>query len=236
MEPDEESRPAHLRKAKNTSLPPAFPGQLGLVGTATTPFTDHSGQKAMSVYWGRAPSSGAPILPPLWSFQFYVTFGATADSDPSLPEKLLTASTKARSDTFPIRLDINYLPGADSEKCMGHYRAEKAARLEAGAPLLVTDPYSEYGANFSFLVIVEHADWMTKGGTTILFDNDDPEGSREPVINSDSEWGDVSQQSAMSSKRSIGESLYSLRGWTPTWESGNELYDEKLEQGRSDWS
>jgi hypothetical protein len=235
IERSEESLPVNLR-AKNTTITPSFPSLLGLVGTASTTFTDYNGQKAVSAYWGRAPSSGAPFLPSLWSFQFYVVFGATADSDRGLPEQLLAAPARSMHDRYPIRLDVNFLPSADPERCMDHYRAEKAARQKAGAPLLVTDPYGEAGVNFSFLVMIEHADWESMGATTVVFDDDDPDEPGKVLMSHGLEWGNLSRNRGINDKLFVGETLHSLKYETPAWDLGNELYDEMLEQGRSDWS
>jgi hypothetical protein len=227
-------RAAKLR-AKKPNLPPSGPRQLIPVKTETKPFTDHSGQKGISVYQGQTPSPGAPILPPLWSFQYYVTYGATADSDPGLPEQLLLASLRPLSEGYPIRLDVNFLPDADSEKCMQHYRAEKVARENAGAPLLLNDPYGESGVHFSFLVMIEHEDWEGKGGTTVIFDDDHPDDSMGVILRSGLEWGNMHRNRVVHDKPFVAETLHSLRYETPSWDSGNEKYDERLEQGRSDW-
>jgi hypothetical protein len=215
-------------------------GGDGRSGTVSATFIDHAGQKAVSAYWGRAPSPGAPILPPLWSFQFYVTYGATADSDPDLPKQLLAVSMRATIDVCPIRLDVNFLPGADPERCMQHYRDEKAARVQAGAPLLVTDPYQEY-SKFSFLVMIEHAEWEFLGGTTVVFDGDEPddpehpEQTRKETVDRNVEWGDASNPNVRpSAKAPLGQTMHYL-GSTPAWDEGNELYERQLEQGRSSW-
>jgi hypothetical protein len=230
MEPREESPPVDLRaKAKAFRAPLKI---LDPVRVASTPFTDHNGQKGVFAYTGKAPSLGGPMLPPLWSFQFYITFGALADSDPSLPEKLLWACRRSMVEGYPLRLDVNFLPGADPERCMEHYRAEKVARQEAGAPLPVTNPYGQSFGTLSFLVLIEHADWESKGATTVSFDFSDEE-SGEPYIKRDIMWGDYSPPPF---EQYLGQVLHSLTYATPGRDESNDLYDARLEQGRSDWS
>lgn len=208
--------------------------------TAFATFFDHNGQKAISAYWGRRPYPDEPVLPPLWSFQFYITFGPVADSDLILPRQLLEKAMRPGTDNdlVPLRLDINFLPGAVPVECMEHYRAEKAARLAAGTRLLLTDPYEEY-SKFSFLFIIEHAEWETMGATTVLFDNldlDDPDDSdqrREVQIERNVKWtGDMQDASR---KPFLGETIRSLR-MTPAWDGGEEKYSQKLAEGRSDWN
>jgi hypothetical protein len=236
MESREESPRPDVR-AKDTTAAPKPLKQILLVPEKANlkPFTDHRGQKGVSAYWGRPLSPGAPVLPPLWSFQFYVTFGATADSDPDLPAQICEATLRSISDRYPMRLDFNFLPDADPEKCMEHYCAETAARQEAGARLLVTDPHGDAGVLFSFLLMIEHADWESKGATTVSFNQRGPDGPGRVEVIRGFEWGNKSNSHDDNDKEFVGQVLHSLRGGTDAWNEGLDLYDEKLAQGRSDW-
>ena len=85
---------------------------------ASTTFTDHTGKSVTSAYYGNSPHSRAPNLPPIWSFHYYVTFGATAKTAFTLPEDLVEATKRPLSEVLPFRLDIYFLAGANTENCI----------------------------------------------------------------------------------------------------------------------
>ncbi|CAJ2502344.1 Uu.00g097380.m01.CDS01 [Anthostomella pinea] len=184
------------------------------------PFTDHTGRRAISAYWGKRPRADAPILPPQWSFQFYVTSGATTDSAPELPERLLAATRKPVLDSYPIRLDVIFMPGADTNELL--------------------DAYHEGRAHFNLLVQVEAEDWEIVGATVVSFDlKSDYHDEAEPSTNIERnvQWGDLKAASGrgVAETRFVGELLHDTAGASGQDEMNNAYY-EKLEQGRSDWA
>ncbi|KAK5157865.1 hypothetical protein LTS14_003787 [Recurvomyces mirabilis] len=170
-----------------------------LQGQTTASFTDQSGCTAISAYYGKRPRAGAAILPPNWSFQVYVTYGAIAQPALDLPERLLTAIKAPVLDSYPLRLDVRFAPSASVETCVEHYRADKAARLEAGAPLQVLDHYQESYTKLSVFVQIEHEDWKAKGAAVVSFDMtsglDDEGDSPQTSIQRDVQWGDLRRAS-----------------------------------------
>jgi len=205
---------------------------------ASTPFTDHTGNRATSAYYGHSPRPGAPVLPPLWSFHYYITFGAKAaeetasSSSPSssLPEALVKATKNPLLEPHPFRLDIYFLPGASAEACMTHYRAERTSRLSAPPPRNFIDSYRDPYSAFSMLVQVESPDWETEGATLALFDMTsryDGEGE-QPSTNVDRNvpWG---------GDESVGIRLQRMAGGTRRDEMTN-AYEERLREGHSDWA
>lgn len=91
--------------------------------------------------------------------------------DPAeLAEQLLTAARKPMVHVYPIRINVNFLPGANIEDCMAHYRTEKAARVAPEAPLKVTDLYNDWLSRFSLFVHTPDSDWEEQGATIVAFD------------------------------------------------------------------
>ncbi|GAB7323579.1 hypothetical protein MBLNU13_g07076t2 [Cladosporium sp. NU13] len=125
---------------------------------ASTSFTDHTGKSAISAYYGDSPQPGAPILPPIWSFHYYVTYGVTAETAYTLPQGLVKATKKPLSEVPPFRLDIYFLPGGSIDNCTQHYRNEKASRQHISPPRNFIDPYSDAYGQFKFFVQIMAAD------------------------------------------------------------------------------
>lgn len=200
---------------------------------ASTTFTNHTGKLAISAYYGDSPQLGAPILPPIWSFHYYVTFGATAETAYTLPQDLVKATKRPLLEVPPFRLDIYFLPGASTEDRTQHYRGEKASRQSAPPPRNFIDPYSDAYGEFQFFVQIEAADWETTGATLVSFDSTsrfDDEGTPPSThVERNRPWGD--QEDFVSS---VGASLKQIAGDIGRDEM-TEAYEERLSSGHSDW-
>lgn len=198
---------------------------------ASTSFTDHSGNRAISAYYGDSPRPGAPILPPQWSFHYYVTFGATAETASILPEDLVKATREPVFDVYPIRLDVYFFPGASTEACMSHYRSKQAARQSAPPPRNFIHLYRTATDECKVLVQIDSADWRKAGATFVIFDATSPwlDDEAEPPsthIHRNVPWVDQSQFDD-----SLGTHLHHLAGQ----DEMNTVYHERLSAGHSDW-
>lgn len=202
---------------------------------ASTLFTDHRNNHATSAYYGRSPHPGAPILPPQWSFHYYVTSGATAKTASTLPEALVKATKKPVSGPCPFRIDIYFLPGNSTEACVEHYRGEKAARLSAPPPRNFIDPYCDAYSEFSVLVQIEKTNWEAAGATFVVFDcapEKGEEGEEEPEmhVTRNVPWGDLGDF-----VDSVG---YCLHHMAPAMgrDEMTDIYEERLRGGHSEWA
>lgn len=90
------------------------------------PFYDHDGNASVMVSW--APTDQP--LPPLYSFEIYVTSPENTPPESLWAVELLQALSMSRyaPETTGYRLDIYFRPGASVEECERHYDAERAAR------------------------------------------------------------------------------------------------------------
>lgn len=200
---------------------------------AATTFTDHTGTLATSAFYGNSPQPGAPILPPGWSFHYYVTFGAIAETASTLPQDLVKATKTPLLEVPPFRLDIYLLPGASTEDCVEHYRGEKASRQSASPPRNFIDPYSDAYSHFKFFVQIEGADWEETGATLVSFDSTsryDEKGTPHSThVDRNRPWGD--QEDFVNS---VGASLKKIAGDMGRDEM-TEAYEERLSGGHSHW-
>jgi hypothetical protein len=201
---------------------------------ASTTFTDHTGKSATSAWYGDSSQPGAPILPPIWSFHYYVTFGATAETASTLPQDLVKATKRPLSEVPPFRLDIYFLPGASTENCTQHYRHEKASRQHASPPRNFIDPYSNAYSQFKIFVQIEAADWEEAGATLVFFEitsRYDDEGTPPSThIDRNRPWGD--QEDFVNS---VGASLKQIAGDIGR-DDMTEAYENRLSGGHYDWT
>ena len=99
------------------------------------PFTDHTGKTAYMVFQNIIEIP----LPALFSFPIYFTHPNTSMEQVDMAglHKELTTAYK----DFDIRLDMYYLPGADQDDCINHYRSEKSVRGSYKAQLRMFRAY-----------------------------------------------------------------------------------------------
>ncbi|KAH8901212.1 hypothetical protein GQ53DRAFT_4362 [Thozetella sp. PMI_491] len=129
---------------------------------------DHAGNQAISIYRGLARAPTDRILPPLFSFQVYVTFGGSlADVAPRFINQAL--ADFGPSDV--VRFDMYTLsPGSSTADVVTHYRAEREARR--GQPLDVVESYAGYHGDYvSIAIVIASEAWETVDGVNfVLFD------------------------------------------------------------------
>lgn len=118
-------------------LGPAFvtiPGQI--------PFVDHTSTEGISAYIGNrlASASGSDnkVLPPLFSFQVYVTYGPTMAHAPSPMISDFVSRAMAEMNNYdqfgyPIRFDFHFLPGKGVDYIIS------TTALETGRCLIIRD-------------------------------------------------------------------------------------------------
>lgn len=188
----------------------------------------------MSAYWGSQPRPGAPILPPIWSYHYYITFGATAETAPTLPEALVLATKKPISGVTPFRLDVYFLPSASTDACIKHYCGGKASRKITLPPTNFVHSYSDPYSTFNLFVQIEAADWESKEATMFTFDfdsaPDDEDATVEANIQRNLLWGDLNHP-----QDTVGNELQDLVGDEQCVEM-TDVYRERLDEGFSAWT
>lgn len=211
-------------------------------GQTSVPFTDHTGRNAISTYYGHrpVPDVNTPVLPPLWAFQYYVTYRGAIESSSELAEQLLKATRSSSVCLHPVRLDVHFLPGASVEDCIAHYRAEKVARGDVEPALRMLDPYIDAYGRVSVLVVIPDSAWKTNGATVVSFDftsdmlyAEDEREMKEAHFNQVSiEHGVAWQRPASDPQEGmlVGEWLHELRE-----DELQDVYEMRIEQGYSDW-
>ncbi|KAI8630385.1 hypothetical protein F5Y19DRAFT_61055 [Xylariaceae sp. FL1651] len=97
-------------------------------------FIDCHSHPAVSVFRGIQPSESdgntlSGILPPLFSFPVYVTYGATLATVPqSFPQRFLECALYDMIDSDVVRFDIYFHPGSSLADIVRHYTAENRAQ------------------------------------------------------------------------------------------------------------
>ncbi|MCJ1250759.1 hypothetical protein MMC30_007987 [Trapelia coarctata] len=147
------------------------------------PFTDHTGNDGLSIFRGRVKPGQTPLLPP-WSWQIYITYGATASTAGSVPLALYTSLIEQLSSETAqwFRFDVVFLPGADNVACIRHYRAEKRGR--AGGERAMVPSYAGYKSSWqarNVMVVVDREDWAREGVRWVEFDGSEEEEGKEEV-------------------------------------------------------
>ena len=145
-----------------------------------TPETNHSPLTAVT-------DSEKPLLSP-WSWQVYITYGATAEDCDYLPfefYKSIIEQFSTDSHSY-FRFDFLFLPGAGNVACIRHYRGEK--RFRNGGELALVPTYGSHKTAWqrnqnwqplNILIVLDRRDWKAEGVYCLQFDPED-EGKREP--------------------------------------------------------
>lgn len=144
--------------------------------TEQSSFQDHAGNPAVSVwrYYEGSPEQ------PGYSYQVYVTTGHGHDASSTIPTDLLNAIHKNQVYIELWRLDFYFLPLADAETCMEHYRREKAHRQ--GAKMHTVPSYEGTECwHHNVLFRIDDERWKETGLEVVEFDKtdfeDDPNDS-----------------------------------------------------------
>ncbi|KAI4868537.1 hypothetical protein F4820DRAFT_112333 [Hypoxylon rubiginosum] len=131
-------------------------------------FTDCDSQPALSVYRGILSRSevgddgSSKVLPPLFSFQVYVTYGVTLASAPEeLKQKFVAHALADMQDSGIIRFDIYFRHGALPTDIVRHYRAENKA---------LSSYSTDANAFRGVAVILTSEHWESTGVELLFFD------------------------------------------------------------------
>lgn len=89
------------------------------------PFIDHSGHTARMIWTNAAPY---PPLPPLPSWNFYVTDPTVSPNEFNGTEFQCTIFEDSAYTEKPVRFDVYFLPGASAQECINYYYQELQAR------------------------------------------------------------------------------------------------------------
>jgi len=177
-----------MARAKSTGAPR---GPIPRTVTQQVTFQDYAGNPAVSIW---QYTEGSPWQPG-FSYQVYVTAGyGYNDAGSTLPTDLLQALIENQNEVETWRLDLYFLPRADADACMEHYRREKAHRQ--GAEMHTLPSYEGTGCwHHNVLFILDDERWKERGLEVIKFDRvdfeddpDDPlgiseqEAHREPTV------------------------------------------------------
>ncbi|KAK7545134.1 uncharacterized protein J3D65DRAFT_611854 [Phyllosticta citribraziliensis] len=150
-------------------------------------FEDQNGRATLSIWFDKGP----PSLVPLYSFQIYVTAGASP-TQTSEREALGSAlwNDILGNTPFSKRLDLHFLrPGEGNTDIMESHRALVRAEQTADLAKVVVPSY-RYPDNYdyhSLVFIVSDPDWKQFGLKGLYFDPDpsDSTSMTEPVLELD---------------------------------------------------
>ncbi|KUI62257.1 hypothetical protein VP1G_09392 [Cytospora mali] len=200
--------------------------QLGLATVTIpgqNPFIDHTSTEGLSAYIGRrlassVPSSDTRVLPPLFSFQVYITYGSTLADAPSplicdYASRAMAEMNKNDQFEYPIRFDFHFLPGRDVNGIISHYRAEGSVGGRKALIWLLFDPPAEYLQAFP-----EQREAILGNGVS-----DDGVLVTSGVSVQQGEWNSLSVR-----LRTLAES-------NDRWTELKNQYDEAVLRGRTEW-
>lgn len=182
--------PLHPRTSSQTPRSQLSPSRAHI---ASRTVTDAQSNSALSIYRGAVPSTGshtndpANVLPPLFNFQVYVTFGptlaaapgATADLGERLLRQVLRAgSSSARTHQGYVRLDVYFMPRAGLGEVVEHYRASERAVVEeeregSRGVGVGSGPLPSYSLDANpfrcVALVVDSEDWEGEDGAGLLY-------------------------------------------------------------------
>ncbi|KAK8186917.1 uncharacterized protein BKA78DRAFT_355195 [Phyllosticta capitalensis] len=134
-------------------------------------FQDHDGNPGLSVWCGLCS------LPPLFSFQVYITYDlseAEKSDLEALAKRLLNKLLDPSIGVFMIRLDVHILgPGATTEDCVASFRRAKQAPSDDPSMHIVPSYVaSDYHYYHCFFFKVSSPDWERNetGLTSVSFE------------------------------------------------------------------
>lgn len=210
---------------------------------------DHKAAECISVF---SVAESDPPLPPLFSFQTYVTFSTDPDiaHRQDLCVKIFNAFT--HNPNLPSRpcwrLDVHFLPRATKDVCLAHYRANEPVRREQPVRVMKRYKYGSVPAG-GVLVLVDCEEWEEKGVGVVCFDldrgfleRDRAPGEMEVEADGEVYWENVPVCYRGVDEVGIGSRSGQLVG-NRLWDfycrgPGEYLYevwDEAREEGRWEW-
>ncbi|KAK5635351.1 hypothetical protein RRF57_011063 [Xylaria bambusicola] len=207
----------------------------------TVTFDDCNSSPALSIYRGIVPtapaiedSPAAPALPPLFSFQVYVTYKVDIVSErENLAQRFFDIVLEEFQDSDLVRLDIYFRPNATNTQILQHYASEKRALKS----------YATHADGFRVFAIVITSEMWEDNGVHLLFH--DPPAQHLNASEREAILGDGTSEEGLLlvhkpiRQASIGNSLsLDLRGLaynTRDWVDFDERYRAGIEEGRVQW-
>ncbi|TGJ78957.1 hypothetical protein E0Z10_g9799 [Xylaria hypoxylon] len=204
-------------------------------------FDDCDGSPALSIYRGVVPttpaiegSSAAAVLPPLFSFQVYVTYKVDLVSKrENLAQRFSNIALEEFQDSDLVRFDIYFRPNATNTQILQHYGSEKRALKS----------YATHADGFCGFTIVITSETWEENGVHLLF-HDPPaqhlsSSEREAILGDGTNEEGVLLVYKPIRQASIGSSLsLDLRGLaynTEDWADFDERYRAAIKEGRVQW-
>ena len=217
-------------------------------------FTDHASSPSLCVYRGNAPANSTPVLPPLFNFSVYVTYGVTLESAPSDLATRILRAIHGSNQPEKVRCDIYFLPGASVQAMVTHYRGERAAAVERNGPDRVGVPHGPlpdytHNTNWSkgFALVLDSADWEGEAGVRMLrfeppkemMEEEDREERWAMLGDTDAEGVNLSKgmqvwDEERVTSNALGPSLAGFFVLEWSWDI-EERYQQALQEGRSSW-
>ncbi|KAI0197988.1 hypothetical protein F4808DRAFT_437310 [Astrocystis sublimbata] len=208
---------------------------------STVTFDDCDGIPALSIYRGIVPttpaiegSSATAVLPPLFSFQVYVTYKIDLVSEREiLAQKFFNNALEEFRDSDLVRFDIYFRPNATNTQILQHYASEKRALKS----------YATHADDFCGFAIVITSETWEENGVHLLF-HDPPaqhlnSSEREAILgDGTSEEGVLLVHKPICQaaiRCSLSLDLRGLAENTEDWADFDERYRAAIEEGRVQW-
>jgi hypothetical protein len=200
-------------------------------------FTDCDSHPAVSVFRGISSSGSdgdtiSKILSPLFSFQVYITYGATLATAPeSFALKFLEHALADMNDSDLVRFDLYFHPGSSPVDIVRHYNTEKKA-LGSYA----TDANAFRGV----AIILTSERWEAEGVQLLFFDpptNLLESKDREEILGKGvTEDGLLLVRNvAPEGSEGLSIKLRLLAENTRNWTDLDEQYRDAVERGQTEW-
>ncbi|KAK8229397.1 hypothetical protein HDK90DRAFT_468849 [Phyllosticta capitalensis] len=185
-------------------------------------YDDHNDRPALS-FWidGQRPS-----LPPLFSFQVYITYDVSTAQDSDLLElaRQLFHNLIGHMDIGGKRLDLHFMrPGTSVVDCMERHRLlaenEPDNLADVVVPLYLSADYPSF---HSFIIVVSSPEWQQNGVVCALFDcrDIDPQfPTRELSL-------------SVSEARQLCADIHAALEWREEYE---EMFQRAQDLGMTEW-
>ncbi|ROW09949.1 hypothetical protein VPNG_06297 [Cytospora leucostoma] len=209
------------------------------------PFVDHASTEGLSAYIGKRlvslSGSDDKVLPPLFSFQVYVTYGPTLAHAPSYPvpdfvSRAMADMNKHGQFEYPIRFDFHFLPGKDVDDVISHYHAEGKA---------LPDYSKRPGDSFrGVAVLLSRESWETEGVDLVLFNPpaeylQGPPAEREAILEKGVRDDGILKIIGVSVQpeewNNLSVRLRTLAESNQKWGELKDEYDEAVLQAKTEW-
>ncbi|KAI1290483.1 hypothetical protein F5Y03DRAFT_63397 [Xylaria venustula] len=210
-------------------------------------FDDCDSKPALSIYRGISPrtpasqdSSATTVLPPLFSFQVYVTYNVEfMEERENLARRLFECLVEQFYDDDLVRFDIYFHHGASSADILQHYATEKRA----------VNSYATDGSLFRRFAIVVASDQWEQHGVTLLYHDPPAEylnssESERAVIFGEDVAHEITDEGLLLVQRpirdestgmSLSGGLHMFACSTANYDQYDETYREAIKEGRTEW-